>query len=85
MKSKTLLILALLVGVAILASTLLNRQPDIGDDAAITFAASFYRAIGFGRTIQEAFDQGRTALMLEGIPEERTPRAGVPLVPPPPP
>ena len=34
MKSKTLLLLALMVGVAILASTLLNRQPGISDDTA---------------------------------------------------
>jgi hypothetical protein len=46
----------------------------IGDKAAITFAASFYRAIGFGRTIQQAFDQGKAALMLEGIPEQDTPQ-----------
>ena len=46
----------------------------IGDDAAIIFAASFYRAIGFGRSIKEAFDQGKTALMLEGIPEASTPQ-----------
>jgi hypothetical protein len=45
----------------------------IGDGAAITFAASFYRAIGFGRSVREAFEQGKTALLLEGIPEERTP------------
>jgi CHAT domain-containing protein len=45
----------------------------IGDEAAIIFAASFYRAIGFNRTVQEAFDQARTALLLEGIPEEDTP------------
>jgi CHAT domain-containing protein len=45
----------------------------IGDEAAIVFAASFYRALGFERTIQEAFDQARTALLLEGIPEEDTP------------
>lgn len=45
----------------------------IGDEAAIIFAASFYRAIGFNRTVQEAFDQARTALLLEGIPEENTP------------
>jgi hypothetical protein len=45
----------------------------IGDKAAIVFAASFYRAIGFGRSVQEAFDQGKTALLLEGIPEENTP------------
>jgi hypothetical protein len=45
----------------------------IGDDAAIEFAAAFYRAIGFGRSVQAAFDQGKTALLLEGIPEEKTP------------
>jgi hypothetical protein len=45
----------------------------IGDDAAITFAASFYRAIGFGRSVKEAFDQGKTALQLEGTAEEQTP------------
>jgi len=53
----------------------------IGDQAAIKFAASFYRAVGFGRSVQDAFDQGRAALMLEGLPEENTPellvRAGV--------
>lgn len=45
----------------------------ISDEAAITFAASFYRALGFGRSIKEAFEQGQTALLLEGIPEEQTP------------
>jgi 8-oxo-dGTP pyrophosphatase MutT (NUDIX family) len=49
-------------------------KTEIGDKAAITFAASFYRAIGFGRSIKEAFDQGKTALLLEGIPEEDTPQ-----------
>lgn len=46
----------------------------VGDNAAITFAASFYRAIGFGHSIAEAFAQGKTAIMLEGIPEEDTPQ-----------
>ena len=45
----------------------------IGDDAAIVFAGSFYRGLGFGRSLQEAFDQGKVAIMLEGIPEENTP------------
>jgi hypothetical protein len=30
----------------------------VGDRAAIAFAASFYRALGFNCTIQDAFDQG---------------------------
>jgi hypothetical protein len=48
------------------------NQP-IGDEAAIVFAASFYRAIGFGRSVQEAFDLAKVALLLEGIPEAKTP------------
>jgi hypothetical protein len=56
------------------------RKP-IGDDAAIVFAASFYRALGFGRSVKEAFELGKAALLLESIPEDKTPelltRAGV--------
>ena len=50
-----------------------GMSTSIGDEAAISFAASFYRAIGFGRSIKEAFEQGKVSLMLEGIPEENTP------------
>src|SRR4029079_17504865 len=42
----------------------------ICDTAAMVFTASFYRALGFARTVQEAFDQGLAAILLEGIPEE---------------
>ena len=56
------------------------RKP-IGDEAAIVFAASFYRALGFGRSVKEAFELGKAALLLESIPEDKTPelltRAGV--------
>jgi hypothetical protein len=45
----------------------------IGDEAAIAFAASFYRAIGFGLSIKQAFDQGIVVLLLEGIPEDSKP------------
>lgn len=45
----------------------------IGDDAAIAFAAAFYQAIGFGRSVKVAFESGKSALMLDGIPEEKTP------------
>lgn len=51
----------------------IGMSNSIGDRAAISFAASFYRAIGFGRTVKEAFDQGVAALMLEGIDEESIP------------
>jgi hypothetical protein len=49
----------------------MNRP--IGDEAAIVFAASFYRAVGFGRSVKEAFELGKAALLLEGIPEDQTP------------
>jgi hypothetical protein len=51
----------------------IGMKRGIGDRVATTFAASFYRAIGFGRSVYDAFQQGRTALMLEGIPEQDTP------------
>lgn len=45
----------------------------IEDSAAIIFAASFYRGVGFGRSVQEAFDQGVAALQLEGVDQGNTP------------
>jgi hypothetical protein len=45
----------------------------IGDEAAIIFASMFYGALAFGRSVGQAFEQGRTALMLQGIAEENTP------------
>lgn len=46
----------------------------IGDEAAIVFAAAFYRKLGFGDSVAKAFEEGRVALMLQGIPEESTPQ-----------
>jgi WD40 repeat protein len=57
----------------------MNRT--ISDRAAIKFAASFYGALAFGRSVQKAFEQGVARLGLEGIGETDTPellvRAGV--------
>lgn len=39
----------------------------IGDRAAIAFAAAFYRALAFGRSVREAFELGQTELKLMGI------------------
>ena len=50
-----------------------GMKKEIGDEAAIVFAAAFYRKLGFGASVKEAFEEGRVALMLEGIPEEKTP------------
>ena len=51
-----------------------GMSTSVSDKAAIVFASSFYRAIGYGRSVQAAFDQGKAALMLEGIDEATTPR-----------
>jgi hypothetical protein len=39
----------------------------VPDKTAIVFAAAFYRAIGFGQSVQAAFDQAKAALLLEGL------------------
>lgn len=41
----------------------------VGDDAAIEFATAFYRAIGYGRDVQTAFDLGTNQIGLEGLPD----------------
>jgi CHAT domain len=46
----------------------------ISDAAAMTFAASFYQALGFGRNIQEAFELGKNALMNLQHVEVHSPR-----------
>jgi hypothetical protein len=43
----------------------------VGDSAAITFAGAFYRALAFGRSVDEAFELGKTELKLLG---KKTPR-----------
>lgn len=51
----------------------IGMTEEIDDDAARVFAAQFYSAIGFGRSVQQAFDQGIAALMVNGIPEDHIP------------
>jgi DNA-binding transcriptional ArsR family regulator len=59
--------------IADIIDCVIGMNDAIGDEAAILFAASFYRAICFGRSIQDAFNQGRAALLLEGITEDKIP------------
>ena len=53
----------------------------IGDRAAIAFASSFYRAVGFARSVNDAFEQAKVSLMFESLPAQDMPelvaRAGV--------
>ncbi|SRR6266404_7866242 len=45
----------------------------VGDAAAICFAAAFYQALGFGRTISTAFDLACNQLELEGLNRDVSP------------
>lgn len=51
----------------------IGMNAPISDEAARVFAEQFYSAVGFGASVERAFEQARTQLMLEGIPEEKTP------------
>lgn len=50
-----------------------GMNQSIRDDAARVFAAQFYSAIGFGLSIEVAFAQAKSALLLEGIPQSDVP------------
>lgn len=52
----------------------IGMSDSIGDEAARVFAAQLYSSIGFGCSLQISFNQAIAALLLEGIPEESTPR-----------
>lgn len=44
-----------------------GMKRSVSDKAARLFAASFYRGLGFGRSVQDAFALGVSALKLEGL------------------
>jgi CHAT domain-containing protein len=48
-------------------------KTSIGDKAAVTFAAHFYQALAFGRSVLDAFELAKNQLELEGIDESQTP------------
>jgi hypothetical protein len=51
----------------------IGMRSAVGDPAAIVFAASLYRALAFGKSVGEAYAQGRAALLLDGMPENIVP------------
>ncbi len=51
----------------------IGMKTGIGDEAARVFASQFYSSIGFGLSVQKAFEQAKALLMMEGISEEDTP------------
>jgi hypothetical protein len=46
----------------------------IGDAAAISFSAAFYRALGYARDVQTAFDLGCLQIDLESLDDQDVPR-----------
>lgn len=52
----------------------IGMATSIGDEAACVFASQFYSSIGFGLSLETAFKQAIAALLLEGIPEDQTPK-----------
>ncbi|MCP4614712.1 MAG: CHAT domain-containing protein [Planctomycetes bacterium] len=52
----------------------IGMSKTIGDTAAISFSTAYYRALGFGRDIQTAFDLARLQIDLENLDERDTPK-----------
>ncbi len=51
-----------------------GMSQEIGDEAAISFAAAFYRALGYGRDVKTAFELGTSQIDLSGLGEQDIPR-----------
>lgn len=52
----------------------IGMRGEISDEASITFGSSFYRAVGFGESIQAAVEQARSAVGLSHFTERDRPR-----------
>ncbi|GCF09671.1 hypothetical protein KDI_32350 [Dictyobacter arantiisoli] len=46
----------------------------ISDQASIAFVFGFYQALGFGESVQSAFDQGLTQIQIKNIPQHHIPQ-----------
>lgn len=52
----------------------IGMSKGIGDAAAISFAAAFYQALGYGRNVKTAFDLGCLQIDLESLDEQDIPK-----------
>jgi len=52
----------------------IGMKSSVSDVAAREFAVGFYDALGAGKSIQTAFQFGRNAIALKGIPEDKMPK-----------
>lgn len=53
---------------------IIGMRAPVDDRSAAIFAAAFYSALGFGRSVRQSFDQGVAALMLHGMPDHDVPQ-----------
>lgn len=56
------------------ADAVIGMTDRVGDDSAIEFSAGFYRAVGFGRSVEDAFAQGVATLLVNGLPDADVPQ-----------
>ena len=61
-------------GIAQSVDCVVGMKRAVVDDGAVQFAAAFYQALGYGRSIATAFDLGRIAMGAYAAGEEKTPR-----------
>jgi hypothetical protein len=54
-------------------SFVIGMNQAIGDEAAIAFAVGFYKALGAGRSVKDAYKFACVEIQLAGIPEYSTP------------
>lgn len=45
----------------------------IGDDDAVVFASQFYSSLAFGKSVSTAFEQGKAAVLIEGLEDNDVP------------
>jgi hypothetical protein len=51
----------------------IGMKAAVSDDTGVEFAVGFYDALGSGKSMEEAFQFGRNAIALKGIPEDLIP------------
>ncbi len=52
----------------------IGMSDSIRDDTACVFAAQFYSSLGFGLSVEQAFNQAKAELILESIPGDNIPK-----------
>ncbi len=59
-------------GIAEQIDVVIGTSSKLTDDTAVTFAASFYQALAYGRSIQTAFELGANTMQLYSLHREDT-------------